>query len=98
LQTSGQPSAALLNRLAKVAYRAGDLEGALGYLAHARDLEPGNALIHFLFGLVCVDLKLPPEAKQSLKEAVRLDPKNPYYNYALGAVLLQERNPEESIP
>src|SRR5206468_4152434 len=81
-----QPSASLLSQLGRLAYRAGDLEGALGYLAHARDLEPENAAIHFFFGMVCVDLKLPPEAKKSLEEAVRLDPKNPYYNYALGAV------------
>jgi tetratricopeptide (TPR) repeat protein len=97
LQTTGQPSAALLTHLAKVAYKAGDLEGTLGYLAHARDLEPGNAAIHFLFGLVCIDLKLPPEAEDSLKEAVRLDPWNPNYSYALGAVQLQRRNPDGAI-
>jgi tetratricopeptide (TPR) repeat protein len=92
-----QPSAALLSQLARLAYRAGDLEGALGYLAHARDLEPGNAAIHFFFGMVCVDLKLPPEAKKSLQEAVRLDPDNPSYNYALGAVLVSEKNAEAAI-
>src|SRR5579872_207938 len=98
LEGDAPPSAELLNRLAKAAYQSGDLEGALGYLAHARDLEPANAAIHFLFGLVCIELKLPPEAKKSLVEAVRLDPDNPYYHYALGAVLLQEKNPDEAIP
>jgi tetratricopeptide (TPR) repeat protein len=93
-----QPSAALLSQLARLAYRAGDLEGALGYLAHARDLEPANPAIHFFFGIVCVELKLPPEARQSLREAVRLDPDNPYYNYALGAVLVNEKNPDGAIP
>jgi Flp pilus assembly protein TadD len=92
------PSSAVLIRLAKLAYQLTDLEGALGYLAHARDLEPRNATIHLLFGIVCVDLKLPPEAEQSLVEAVRLDPGNPIYNYALGAVLLQERKADEAIP
>lgn len=92
------PSVPVLTRLAKLAYRTGDLEGAVGYLAHARDLEPGNAAIHFFFGMVCIELKLPPEAKQSLKEAVRLNPDNPYYHYALGAVLLQEKNSDEAIP
>jgi tetratricopeptide (TPR) repeat protein len=91
------PTVTVLVRLAKLAYQAGDLEGAAGYLAHARDLEPDNAGIHFFFGMVCVELKLPPEAKQSLKEAVRLDPANPYYHYALGAVLLQQKNPDEAI-
>ena len=91
-------SAAVLIQLAKLAYQAADLEGALGYLAHARDLEPGNAAIHFFFGMVCIELKLPPEAKQSLNEAVRLAPDNPYYHYALGAVLLQGKNSDEAIP
>ncbi len=92
------PSVPVLIRLAKLAYQAADLEGAVGYLAHARDLEPENASVHFFFGMVCIELKLPPEAKQSLKEAVRLNPNNPYYHYALGAVLLQEKNPDEAIP
>jgi tetratricopeptide (TPR) repeat protein len=92
------PSVAVLTRLAKLAYQAGDLEGAAGYLAHARDLEPENAAVHFFFGMVCIDLKLPPEAKQSLKEAVRLDPDNPFYHYAFGAVLLQEKKSDEAIP
>lgn len=92
------PTAPVLIRLAKLAYQSSDLEGAAGYLAHARDLEPNNAAIHFFFGIVCVDLKLPPEAKQSLKEAVRLDGDNAIYHYALGAVLLQEKDADGAIP
>lgn len=97
LPASGPPPVALLNRLAKLAYRSGDLTGALGYLAHVRDLEPGNASTHFLFGLICIELKLPPEAAESFRSALRLDPKNPYYHYALGSVLLQQNNPDEAI-
>ena len=92
------PTAPILIRLAKLAYQLSDLEGAVGYLAHARDLQPDNAAIHFFFGIVCVDLKLPPEAKQSLKEAVRLDSNNAIYHYALGAVLLQEKDADGAIP
>jgi len=91
------PSVPVLIRLAKFAYQSGDLEGAVGYLAHARDLEPENAGIHFFFGMMCIELKLPPEAKQSLQEAVRLDAANPYYHYAFGAVLLQQKNADEAI-
>jgi len=91
------PSGPVLIRLAKLAYQSADLEGAIGYLAHARDLDPQNAAIHFFIGIICVDLKLPPEAKQSLTEAVRLDPNNGVYHYALGAVLLQERDPDGAI-
>jgi tetratricopeptide (TPR) repeat protein len=92
------PSVPLLTQLARVAYRSRDLEGALGYLAHARDMAPENAAIHFFFGVICIDLKLPPEAKESLQNAVRLDPKNPYYSYALGAVLVGQTNPDSAIP
>jgi tetratricopeptide (TPR) repeat protein len=97
LDLADRPSAALLTQLSKIAYKQEDLEGALGYLAHARDLEPGNAAIHFLFGLICIELKLPPEAEESLREAVRLDPQDPYYSYALGAVMLERRNPDGAI-
>ncbi len=55
----GRPdSVPLLLDLARVAQKARDLQGALGYLAHARALEPGNARVHFLFGMVCVELDL----------------------------------------
>ncbi|MGI8989264.1 MAG: tetratricopeptide repeat protein [Bryobacteraceae bacterium] len=84
--------------LARVAHKQGDYEGALGYLAHARALEPRNAAIHFFFGMVCIDLKLPIEAKASLGKALDLDSENPYYNYAMGSVLLQWRNTGEAVP
>jgi tetratricopeptide (TPR) repeat protein len=60
------PSAQTLFWMARVSYRSGDLEGALGYLAHARDLEPDNAAVHFFFGMVCVELNVPGDARKSL--------------------------------
>jgi tetratricopeptide (TPR) repeat protein len=95
---AGAPSVSLLSELARVAYQQHDWEGALGYLAHARDLEPNNASIHFFFGIVSVELNLPLEARKSLEQAVRLNPGNPYYNYALGSVVVQGRNPGEAVP
>jgi tetratricopeptide (TPR) repeat protein len=92
------PSVTILLRLAQLAYQSGDREGALGYLAHASDLEPGNAAVRFFFGMVCVELNLPQEARKSLEEAVRLEPSNAYYNYALGAVLVQVNNPDGAVP
>ncbi|HEY6547179.1 MAG TPA: tetratricopeptide repeat protein, partial [Vicinamibacteria bacterium] len=70
----------------------------LGYLAHARDLAPGDARIHFFFGLVCVDLELGAEAYTSLQEAVRLEPQNASINYAMGGVALHRRDASEAIP
>jgi len=84
--------------LARVAEDQKDFTGALGYLAHARDLEPNNAAIHFLWGMVCVEENLAEEAFQALKKAVSLDPNNAYYNYALGAVASQREDASESIP
>ncbi|PYV92524.1 MAG: hypothetical protein DMG05_04075 [Acidobacteria bacterium] len=95
----GEPiSAKLLLELARIAHKQGDHKGTLGYLAHARDLEPQNAGIHFFFGMVCVDLDLSQDAYNSLKQAVSLNPNNPYYNYALGAVAVQRKDPSEAIP
>ncbi|MGH9395967.1 MAG: tetratricopeptide repeat protein [Terriglobia bacterium] len=86
-----------LVELARVANQQQDYRGALGYLAHARALEPQNAAIHFFFGMICVEMDLHQEAYVSLKKAVDLDPDDPYYNYALGAVLSQREDPRESI-
>ncbi|HVQ29588.1 MAG TPA: tetratricopeptide repeat protein, partial [Vicinamibacteria bacterium] len=88
----------LLVALARVAQKQQDYRGALGYLAHARSLEPANAGVHFFFGMVCIDLELGVEAFDSLKEAVRLEPESAPFNYALGAVALHRRDPGEAIP
>ena len=93
-----RPSVTLLLELARVAHKQQDYKGALGYLAHARDLEPNNASSHFYFGLVCMDLNLVAEAHNSFGKAVSLEPKNPSYNYAMGAASVFRHNPAEAIP
>ncbi len=87
----------VLVELARVANQLHDYKGALGYLAHARELEPKNAGIHFLWGMICVEENLAEEAYQALKKAVSLDPNNANYNYALGSVILQRDEPNEAI-
>jgi tetratricopeptide (TPR) repeat protein len=91
-------ASALLLDLARVAWKQKDYEGTLGYLAHARDLEPNNAGIHFFFGLACNELSLPVEAKKSMEKALELAPENPYYNYAMGAIELQWADKTQAIP
>jgi tetratricopeptide (TPR) repeat protein len=93
-----QPSTALLVDLARIAHRQRDNQSALGYLAHARDLEPNNAAVHYFFGMVCVDLALGAEAQVSLGKAVSLDPGNAQYNYAMGVVSSFRHDPAEAIP
>lgn len=87
-----------LESLADIAYKQHDLEGALGYLAHGRDIDPKNAGLHFFFGIVCIELNLPVEAKKSLQKALDLKPDNPDYNYARGSVEVQGRSAWNAIP
>ncbi len=84
--------------LAQIAYQQHDHDGALGYLAHARDLDPQNGDIHFFWGVICVEQKLTLEAYGALKKAVSLEPENAYFNYAFGAIAIQTDNARESVP
>jgi tetratricopeptide (TPR) repeat protein len=86
-----------LFELARVAYLAHDLEGALGYLGHARDLVPSDPRVHFLFGMVLQELQLPLDARKSVEKAVALDPHNPDYNYALGSIILTTREASAAV-
>jgi tetratricopeptide (TPR) repeat protein len=95
---SAESSAPILVDLARATDKLGNHEKALGYLAHARDLEPQNATVHFLFGIVCVELNLGSEAYESLKKAVALTPENALVNYAMGAVSMHRHEPAESLP
>ncbi len=88
----------ILLGLARTAYETRDYKGTLSYLAHARDLQPDNAAVHFFFGMTAVAMDLPLEAKKSLAEAVRLQPKNPWYVYAYASVLAGDRDASQSIP
>ena len=94
----GGASAPLLVELARTAITLKDFQGALGYLAHARSLDPASPTIHFLFGMVCVEQNLGREAYDSMKKAVELDPDNPLINYAMGAVATHRHEPSESLP
>ena len=96
--TTGRPLVPLLVDLARVAHKQKDFQGALGYLAHARDLEPQNAGLHYFFGLVCVDLNLGAEAHLALSKAVGLDPNHPDYQYAMGVVSSYRHDPAEALP
>jgi tetratricopeptide (TPR) repeat protein len=98
VQQKQSVSVPLLIELARVAYQQGDYDGTLGYLAHARDLDPNNAGIHFFFGLACVEKNLVEEASRSLRKAVSLNPNNPYYNYALGSAMMSRANVREAYP
>jgi len=96
--TAGNLSVASLLELARIAHKQQDYQGSLGYLAHARDLEPNNAQVHYSFGLVCLDLNLNAEARNSFEKAVKLEPENASFNYAMGATSAHLHDPAEAVP
>jgi tetratricopeptide (TPR) repeat protein len=91
-------SPGLLVELARVAHEQRDYKGSLGYLAHARDLAPENANIHYDFGLVCLDMDLLAEAGNAFEKAVKLEPENASFNYAMGWVAAFRHDPAEAAP
>lgn len=93
-----RPSVPLLVELARVAHQQRDDRGSLGYLAHARDLEPRNASLHYYFGLVCVRLNLIAEARDAFAKALGIEPDNASFNYAMGTVSAFRHEPAEAIP
>jgi tetratricopeptide (TPR) repeat protein len=96
--TESNLSVPSLLELARVAHKQRDYQGSLGYLAHARDLDPSNASLHYDFGLVGLDLNLVAEARNSFEKAVALDPENASYNYAMGAASAFRQDPAEAVP
>jgi tetratricopeptide (TPR) repeat protein len=94
-----QPSSVeILKDLARVAKEANDNQGALGYLAHARDLQPTDASIAYEFGAVCVRMGLLAEARKAIADALRIDPDNPEYNLGMGTVVSFSADPPQALP
>lgn len=93
------PSSAVpLVDLTRIALEEKDYKAALGYLAHARALEPENASFAYEYGLICVKLGLLDETITAMHDAVQLAPGNPSYNLSLGIIASFGANPSEAIP
>lgn len=84
--------------LTRVAKAAKDYQGALGYLAHARELAPTDASLPYEFGVICVKLGLLGEARKAMEQAIKLAPDNPEYNLGMGTVLSFSHDPSEALP
>lgn len=91
-------SVTVLVDLARVAHSQKDYQGALGYLAHARDISPADARLPYYFGLVCLDLGLLGESRKALEQAVQLAPENPDYNFAMGTVSSFAEDATQALP
>lgn len=90
-------SVVILQDLARVAEASKDNEGALGYLAHARDISPSNPKLPYDFAAVCLRLNLFGEARKALEESVRLSPDDPDNNFALGLVVSFSADPSQAL-
>ncbi len=95
---AGLHSTDILVDLARIAEAREDYKGALGYLAHARDLKPNDASLPYRFGLICLKMTLLAESRKALAEAVHLDPENADYNFAIGTVASFADDPAEALP
>jgi len=96
---SGDPSSvSILEDLARVARAAKDGLGALGYLAHARDLQPNDPSLAYQYGAICLEMGLYGESRKALEEAVKLAPDDPIYNLGLGRVISYSNDPSQALP
>jgi tetratricopeptide (TPR) repeat protein len=91
-------SANVLIDLTRIAEAENDHKGALGYVAHARELQPDDASLAYEFGAICLKMDLYGEGRKAITEAVKMDPGNPTYNYDLGIVASMGNDPSEALP
>jgi tetratricopeptide (TPR) repeat protein len=91
-------SVPMLVDLTRVAKASKDYRGALGYLAHARDLQPNDASFAYEFGVLSLRLGLLGESRKAMDEAVRLSPDNPEYNFGMGTVSSFAQDATQGLP
>lgn len=91
-------NAAPLVDLTRIALAERDDKAALGYLAHARELRPGDASLSYEFGVICLRLNLLGEATTAMREAVKQVPDNPEYNFGIGTLTSFLEDPAQALP
>jgi tetratricopeptide (TPR) repeat protein len=96
--TRSNSSVPILVDLTRVAKASKDYQGALGYLAHARDLQPNDASFAYEFGVICLRMGLLGESRKAMGEAVKLSPDNPEYNFGMGTVSSFSQDATQGLP
>jgi Flp pilus assembly protein TadD len=94
----GHSPVPVLIDLTRVANAMKDYQGALGYLAHARDLRPNDAGFAYEFGVLTIRMGLLGESRKALGEAVKLEPNNPEYNFGMGVVSSFSQDATQGLP
>lgn len=95
--SAGAAPVATLVDLTRVAMALGDNQGALGYLAHARDLDPKDARLPYEFGVICLRMGMFAEARKALGTALEVEPKNADYNLGMGLVVSYSEDPSQAV-
>jgi tetratricopeptide (TPR) repeat protein len=95
---AGDQPVDVLVDLTRIAKNAGDYTGALGYLAHARTLDPQNASLAYEFGVICLRMNLYAESRKAIADALKLSPDNPDYNFAMGTLASFSDDPSQAQP
>lgn len=90
--------ASLLVNLATVAQGQHKPQEALGYLAHARELQPRDAHVQAMFAQECAQLGLLGEARNAMQGALTIEPDNPDYNLTMGKVTALSQDPLSARP
>jgi tetratricopeptide (TPR) repeat protein len=91
-------SVPILVDLTRVAKAGKDYQGALGYLAHARDLQPNDASFAYEFGVISLRMGLLGESRKAMDEAVKLSPDNAEYNFGMGTVSSFAQDATQGLP
>lgn len=101
VQAAGAPAqdrAATYTQLAAEYLGSGNLPASLEAAQAALDANGSYAPAHMLRGLAYMSMRRDNEAEQSLREAVRLDPKNSQANNNYGWFLCERRDPKLARP
>jgi tetratricopeptide (TPR) repeat protein len=95
---AGDQSVAVLVDLTRIAKATKDYRGALGYLAHARAMDPKDAELPYEFGVICLRLDLYGASRTAIADALKLAPENPDYNLAMGTLVSFSDDPSKAMP
>lgn len=81
-----------------IAESEGDLDGAIEWYQRARQLDPTLAVAHFYLSTVYIQKNMPHEARDSLSNALELDPDNSLFHNELAWLLATTENTEARDP
>ena len=95
LALGGNDSAAL-TQAARFAAQTGQGDQALNAIAHAKEIDPLNPLVHRMAGLIRIALRQFDQALPPLRQSLALQPDDDVSNAAIGLVYLQQNRLDDA--